>query len=247
MAYRLALPQTRECSLCGHSAYRFLPYRGGSKGAPPFMQSAGMVGSDLDQFQCPWCGAHDRERHLILYMSAAGLLENLGPKRVLHFAPEKRASARIASARPARYVKCDLFPTSPEIMKVDLLDMPFEHSSFDLVIANHVMEHVSDDQKALMEVARVLKPGGLAILQTPYSSKLHRSWSDPGIDTDQARLQAYGQEDHVRLYGRDIFERFTSFGLTSRVKQHHELLPHIDGRRHGLNSEEPFFLFEKVP
>ena len=245
-AYRFAVPQTRECALCGHSVFRFLPYKGGSRAAPPLMRSMGMVGSDLDAFQCPWCGSHDRERHLFLFMNAVGLLQQLAGKRVLHCAPEKRSATRVAAARPAQHLKCDLFPSSPDVMKVDLLAMPFEASSFDLVIANHVMEHVADDEKALREVARVLSSGGQAILQTPFSSKLERSWSDPGIDSNEARLNAYGQEDHVRLYGRDIFEHFASFGLTSRVRSHRELLPAIDGRKHGVNEAEPFFLFEKV-
>ena len=98
---------------------------------------------------------------------------------------------------------------------MDILDMPLESESFDFVIANHVLEHVSDDLKALTEIRRVLRVGGYAILQTPYSSKLHHTWQDPGIADDAARLQAYGQEDHVRLFGRDIFARITSAGLAS--------------------------------
>jgi SAM-dependent methyltransferase len=209
------------------------------------MRVVGVVGSNLDQFQCPWCGCHDRERHLFMYMTAVGLLPKMAGMSVLHFAPERRLSPRILAANPKHYVQCDLYPQSPDVMQVDMLNMPFENSSFDLSIANHVLEHVSDDQQALAEITRVLKPGGYAILQTPYSWKLHQSWSDPGIDTDEARLQAYGQEDHVRLYGRDIIERFESFGLTARVKQHHETLTQIDATKFGVNESEPFFLFQK--
>jgi hypothetical protein len=75
---------------------------------------------------------------------------------------------------------------------------------------------------------------------------LSRTWSDPGIDSDESRLQAYGQEDHVRLYGQDIFERFASVGLTPCIGCHSELLPEIDPVRFGVNEREPFFLFEKV-
>lgn len=72
---------------------------------------------------------------------------------------------------------------------MDMLDMPFSEETFDMVIANHVLEHVNDADKALAEIRRVLKRDGHAILQTPYSSKLHKTWSDPGIDTPEARLQ----------------------------------------------------------
>lgn len=121
--------------------------------------------------------------------------------------------------------------------------MPFAGAAFDMVIANHVLEHVGDDLKAVSEVARVLKPGGCAVLQTPYSDKLERTWSDPGIASDAARLQAYGQEDHVRLYGRDLFLRFSQSGLVPSVSTHDELLASSQPEVLGVNPREPFFLF----
>lgn len=245
LVYRFLWPRNLQCIICGHSLYKFLPFRGGWDHAPSLMRVLQVVGSDLDRFQCPWCGCHDRERHLFLYMTVSGLMSNLAGLSVLHFAPERRLSPKIMAVKPKRYVQCDLLPQSPDVMQVDMLNMPFDNSSFNLVIANHVLEHVSDDQRALAEVARVLRPDGYAILQTPYSEKLKHSWSDAGIDTDEARLQAYGQEDHARLYGRDIFERFESFGLKARVRQHHEILLQFDGAKFGVNEAEPFFLFQK--
>ena len=112
------------------------------------MRALYMVGSDPDQFECPRCGAHDRERHLLMYMRAEGTLSQLRSKAVLHFAPEKRLSRFIADAGPARYVRADLFPQSPEVERVDMLDMQFDDQSFDCVIANHVLEHVSDVPRA---------------------------------------------------------------------------------------------------
>jgi SAM-dependent methyltransferase len=123
--------------------------------------------------------------------------------------------------------------------------MPFGDGQFDFVVANHVLEHVQEDAHALREIFRVLKPGGQAVLQTPYSAVLHQTFSDPGISTPEARLQLYGQEDHARLYGRDIFDRFTGCGLEARVGTHAELLPGLDAVRHGVNPQEPFFLFER--
>lgn len=231
--------------MCGHRVWRYMPYRDGSRGVPPLMRALDGVGSDVDHFECPRCGAHDRERHLLLYMRAEGMFERMRGKRVLHFAPERRLWPRIAAAAPAEYVRCDLFPATPDVAKVDIESMPFPDANFDLVIANHVLEHVGDEREALREVARVLAPGGLAILQTPYSAMLHATWEDPGIDTAAARLQAYGQEDHVRLFGRDIFDRIASAGFESRVRQHAELLGDVDPATAGVNPAEPFFLFGK--
>ena len=235
----------RHCVVCDHRVWRFMPYRKGLRGVPLLMQAMEMVGSDPDHFECPRCGAHDRERHLLLYLRAAGVLADIGNKSVLHFAPEKRLSDLIRSAHPARYLPCDLFPNDPGVQRVDMLDMQFESGSFDVVIANHVLEHVADDARALGEIHRVLKPEGIAILQTPYSRRLHHTWSDPGIDTPQARLQAYGQEDHVRLFGRDIFERVVAAGFESCVRQHADLLRSIAAAKAGVNPAEPFFLFRK--
>jgi SAM-dependent methyltransferase len=218
-----------------------MPYR--AAGKVPLMAALRIVGSDIDHFECPRCGAHDRERHLLLYLRASGLLEKLPSLRVLHFAPERHLSRRIAALAPTQYLKCDLYPGSADVQHVDIEHMSFDDGSFDLVIANHVLEHVSDDNKAISEVSRVLKPGGWAVLQTPYSDMLEKTWSDPGIATAAARLQAYGQEDHVRLFGRDIFERFSRHGLSAKVSTHAELPEAGHYKRLGVNPREPFFLF----
>lgn len=235
----------RLCVLCGHHVWRFMPYRSGSRGVAPLMHVLEVVGSDVDNFECPRCGAHDRERHLLLYLRAGGMLEWMKGRSILHFAPEKRLSRWIQAAGPADYAPCDLYPKASHVRRVDMLDMEIESGSVDMVIANHVLEHVGDVDRALSEVFRILAPDGHAILQTPYSSKLHHTWSDAGIDTPQARLQAHGQEDHVRLFGRDIFERIEAAGFESRVRQHDDLLGDTDPSLAGVNRAEPFFLYRK--
>lgn len=235
----------RICALCNHHVWRFMPYKAGARGVPPLMHAVGVIGSNVDQFECPRCGAHDRERHLLLYLRASGILEAFTGKSVLHFAPEKRLSRHIRAAQPGSYVPCDLFPQDPGVVRVDMLHIQFDTDSFDVVIANHVLEHVDDEQQALAEVHRVLKRGGLAILQTPYSAKLQRTWQDAGVDDAESRLQAYGQSDHVRLFGRDIFDRIAAAGFESNVRQHDDLLDDIDPVTAGVNPAEPFFLFRK--
>ncbi len=235
----------RQCLLCGHAVWRFMPYRRGVRSVQPLSRLLSVIGSDVVNFACPRCWAHDRERHLLLYLRASHLLDEIKGKAVLHFAPERHLRTVIEAANPATYVKADLFPTSVDVRRVDMLAMPFDDQSFDFLIANHVLEHVTDDRRALAEIRRVLRIGGYAILQTPYSPRLTRTWQDDGIDTDDARLVAFGQEDHVRLYGRDIFERFASAGLRSLVTRHEELLPDVDAARFGINVLEPFFLFRR--
>jgi SAM-dependent methyltransferase len=203
-------------------------------------------GSDVDHFECPRCGANDRLRHLMLYMRATHIDERMRAARILHFAPEKKLVEYILAVGAADYVRADIAPSSSEIVRVDMTSMSFADDRFDIVIANHVLEHVDDLPAALSEVARVLAPGGLAILQTPYSLVLSAMFEDPAITSEAARLELYGQEDHVRLFGRDIVAHLVSLsGLESCVRTHEEALPGIEFRRYGVNPHEPFLLFRK--
>jgi len=245
IAYRYILPKKMQCIICGKSCAYFISYKGGNRNLSRFIKMISLVGSDVENYECPWCGCNDRERHVFMYMMREGIFENFSTKNILHFAPEKRLAEKIMAFAPLRYVKCDLFPYSPDIIKVNVLKIPFKNESFDVLIANHVLEHVSDDIQALREISRVLKLNGLAILQTPFSNKLLHTWADPGIDTEEIRLEAYGQEDHVRLYGKDVFNRFAVFNLVPRIKKHGAFVSDMDPKRFAVNENEPFFLFEK--
>lgn len=235
----------RRCILCNNAVWRFMPFEGGSAEVPGLIRALNMVGSDLDQFECPRCGSHDRERHLFMYMQATGMFAAAQDKKILHFAPEKRLAKRLIAEQPGSYVRCDLYPQSVDVIRMDMLAMDVPSDSVDLLIANHVLEHVSDYQRALSEILRVLKPEGYAILQTPYAKGLDVTWQDPGIDNDDARLEAYGQKDHVRLFGKDIFARIEAAGFESCVLEHSNVLRGTDPKVFGVNPKEPFFLFRK--
>ena len=235
----------RVCCVCGKKVWRFMPYQYGWLSVSPLLRQLDIVGSDPEAFECPRCGSHDRERHLMLFFIAEGLGPRIEGRTVVHFAPEKHLPDWIRDQKPSSYIKCDLYPAAPDVQRVDMLSMPFADASVDVLVANHVLEHVDDDMKALSEICRVLKVGGVAVLQTPYSRALHRTWTDPGIVTKEARTQAFGQSDHVRLYGRDIFERFALAGLVPRIRRHQDALAGYDADRTGVNADEPFFLFER--
>jgi SAM-dependent methyltransferase len=204
-----------------------------------------VVGSDVDNFECPWCGSTDRERHLLLYLSAHPAFSDMRQWSVVHFAPERHFSAHLLSLGLKSYLKCDLFPATEDVERVDITAMPFPDQSVNLLIANHVLEHVADDHEATREIFRVLAPGGYAILQTPFSPVLRHTWSDPGITSQEMRLQAHGQEDHVRTFGEDIYSRIEQSGLSNMVSAHRQLLPDHDAGYYGVNVDEPFFLFRR--
>ena len=242
---RTSFGARRRCSICERQVQRFLPYRGGWADVPPLIRQLDVVGSDVENFECPVCGCHDRERHLLMYLKASDLLPLMQGARILHFAPEHHLQRFIRAATPVEYVLGDLYPSRPEIQQIDLQAIQYPENHFDFILANHILEHVQDDVRALREIYRVLRINGHAILQTPYSSVLAHAFEDAGIQTEQARLHAYGQEDHRRLYGRNIIEHFENSGLRSLVKTHVQLLPDIDPDQLGINPAEPFFLFKK--
>ena len=235
----------KVCVICDSHVGKFLPYRNGKRA--PLMVALDCVGSDVNNFECPRCGCHDRERHLFLYLKKLELFNKFTDASILHFAPEHNLSRLIEDKKPIKYIRGDLYPKTSDIEKIDILSILYPDEYFDFVIANHVLEHVSDDLAALSEIRRVLKVGGYAFLQTPFSPTLSKTFSDSGIDTDFARYHAYGQEDHVRLYGNDIVERFESVGFKSHMVSHNDAIVEIEPTRHGVNVNEPFFLFERMP
>ena len=239
------LGSAKLCYACNRRVGRFLPYRGGWKDVPPRIRALDVIGSDVENFSCPRCGAHDRERHLLMYFDRAGMWKRIAGAAVLHFAPERILAARISNAKPARYVKADLFPTAADTTREDISKLSFADRTFGVVIANHVLEHVADDRAAMKEIFRVLEPGGLAVLQTPYSDKLTSTFEDESIRDEEGRLQAFGQEDHVRLYGRDLFSRLQGVGFVSKVLEHDAALKDYGESLYGVNRREPFICMER--
>ena len=190
---RMPVGDRCKCILCGRSVRCFVPYRGGKAFVPPLQMELKTVGSDRDNFECPFCGCHDRERHAYMYLSRLGMIEGWASQRILHFAPEHQLRRLIGELAPVEYVLADLNPIDAHISCINIENIPFQDEYFDMIIANHVLEHVQNVQIALNEIYRCLKPGGMALLQTPFSKALVSTLEDPGIKTPIARLHAYGQ------------------------------------------------------
>ncbi len=114
---------------------------------------------------------------------------------------------------PIDYLSVDL--DSPYAMRhCDITAIPEPDASFDVVICNHVLEHIPDDRKAMRELRRVLKPGGLAVLQHPIHDRPD-TFEDQSIVSPDERLRVFGQEDHVRIYGWDFVDRLRDVGFGS--------------------------------
>lgn len=110
------------------------------------------------------------------------------------------------------YTTTDLESPMADV-KADICQLPFESNDFDVILCNHVLEHVPDDQRALKELFRVMKPGGMGIFQIPLDINRKNTFEDKSITDPKKRAKIFGQYDHVRIYGMDYFERLESCGF----------------------------------
>jgi SAM-dependent methyltransferase len=215
----------RWCPACDRSVRRFAPY------GHPSRRDA----------QCPFCGSLERHRALWLFLTGnTALLESR--LRVLAVAPDPHLERR-AGQLPWDYLSIDLVP-GKAMRQMDLTRLTLPNADRDLIIAYHVLEHIPDDGAALREIARVLRPGGVALLEVPLA----------GDETDerfmdappQVRAEHYGQGDHVRMYGeRDFQRRLARAGLRSTVARVGELFAD-SVQRAGLMEGDRFFTAEHM-
>lgn len=150
------------------------------------------------------------ERHRLLWL----YLKNetnffTAPKKVLHFAPEQAFYKRFRNQKNLEYVTTDLNSPLADV-KADICNLPFQDNEFDVILCNHVLEHIPDDTKAMQELFRILKPGGMGIFQIPQDLLREKTFEDNSITDRKQRAEIFGQYDHVRIYGRDYFDKLRS-------------------------------------
>nr|WP_314864557.1 methyltransferase domain-containing protein [uncultured Flavobacterium sp.] len=156
------------------------------------------------------------ERHRLLWLylqNETDFFTATEKKNVLHFAPEQEFYKRFKKQKNIQYTTTDLFSPLADV-KADICNLPFEDNQYDVIFCNHVLEHIPDDNKAMQELYRVLKPGGMAILQIPQDLNRATTFSDDSITDEKERAKIFGQYDHVRVYGRDYFDKLRSIGFT---------------------------------
>ena len=163
---------------------------------------------------CPGTLSLERHRLLWLYLSRKTTLFDQS-LRVLHVAPEQAFYKAFKAIPQWDYTTTDLHSPLADV-RADLCNLPFDSESFDLVICNHVLEHIPDDLQAIREIYRVLTSGGQAILQVPLEQEREHTFEDDRITDPQERARIFGQYDHVRIYGKDYFKRLESVGFRSQ-------------------------------
>jgi len=192
---------------------------------------------------CPHCLSLERHRLLWLYLKERTNIFTIRGK-FLHIAPEQCFWSRFKELSNLEYVTGDL--ESPLAQHhFDLHDIPFDDNSFEIIMCNHVMEHVENDIQCMSELYRVLKPGGWAIMQVPIDFSRDETLEDSSIQTPEEREMHYWQKDHLRLYGKDYPDRLESAGF--KVRRDH-FAQEIDEElidKYRLQKEEVIYFAQK--
>jgi SAM-dependent methyltransferase len=209
-----------ECPLCGHvGLFRWA-------GDPPRRDAA-----------CPSCRSLERHRLLKLWFDAN--IDRLRGGRALHFAPES-SIMRIFKPVAGEYVTADIVQgRADKVLNIEDLGSEVAES-YDWIICCHVLEHVND-AKALRELNRILKPGGLLILMFPIVEGWSKTYEDPAITLEEDRTRHFGQRDHIRFYGADVRGRIVDGGFA--LEEFTAVEPLVS--RYGLKRGDKVFLAEK--
>lgn len=218
-----------NCPVCDHSYRIFLPY--------------GRINTRPNAL-CPNCLSLERHRLIYLYLKEKTDFFNR-KLNVLHIAPEACFIPRFEKVHGDGYITADIESPLAKV-KMDIHAIPFEENKFDVVLCNHVLEHVRDDIKAMNEIHRVLKPGGFAILQVPFFNPVQeKTFEDNTITDKRERERIFGQDDHVRKYGTDYTKRIAESGLIPLEDEFVNVLEENIRKKFGLVKGETLYLGKK--
>ena len=159
-------------------------------------------------------GTFSLERHRLfwIYLKNETDFFSATKKKVLHFAPEQAFYNQFKKIKKLNYTTTDLFSPLADV-KADICNLPFKDNEFDYIFCNHVLEHIPDDNKAMSELFRVLAPNGIGIFQIPQDLSREFTFEDDSVTDPKERAKIFGQYDHVRVYGRDYFNKLREIGF----------------------------------
>lgn len=209
----------RVCLICGWEGSKFLSY--GVENRPDAV--------------CPNCDAKERHRLIWDYFNKSINLRN--STDLLYFAPIEGLEQNLRDLDSTTVTTIDLTMEDVDI-SASITELPFDDSSFDIVICSHVLEHIPNDELALTELNRILRPGGQALILVPQDRSRNITYEDPAITTGEGRKEAFGQGDHVRWYGRDVRERLASAGFEVTLNNYIAQLDNKYVKKYKLKEDE---------
>ncbi|NPD86273.1 class I SAM-dependent methyltransferase [Lentimicrobium sp. L6] len=236
------------CPFCGYSFSKMLE---DGFDLPVIIEKEIIGSGRRENCTCPRCFSKDRDRLIYLY------LENktqvfFEPNKILHIAPEAwlkemfRKLPNIDYTCGVKEVEGMGYYYDRMTRELDITNLEMKDNLYDIVICNHVLEHIYDDDIAMSEIYRVLKPGGWAILQVPISPIIEESIEDQDVISKKGREKHFGQFDHVRIYGQDYFKRLQKVGFeTQRLHPVKDNWNIANLKKYALNNKEELFIATK--
>jgi len=162
---------------------------------------------------CPHCLSCPRHRIVCYFFDT--IKENMPNDNILVFGAEL-SIINWFDRNNCHYTTADLFDRTADV-KVDIQNIPFPDESQELIICNHVLEHVPDYKLALKELRRILRKDGFLELTVPTDRNLETVYEDPGITRKEDRVKHFGQYDHLRAFGNDFGKIVTEAGFSVEV------------------------------
>jgi SAM-dependent methyltransferase len=177
--------KNNACTICDHTFKKFIPL-------------------NEKDILCPYCGSRARTRRLYQLLEERSLLTG----KILHFSPSRSLYRKLNTKKNIEYFSTDYEDEFIAKFHYDITNIDCDDNTFDLIICYHILEHIVEDEQAMRELYRVLKPNGVCYIQTPFQ-KNEGIYEDYSIVSKEDRLKFFGQEDHVRVY--------SSQGLANRL------------------------------
>ena len=236
-----------ECPLCKK---QFRKLKDGGESRSFFKDHKIIGGGRRKNMLCPSCLSTDRDRLIYFYLTTIKELPNK-EVTLLHVSPEHSIKDYLTTFQNINYYSGDKFEERYQgfyydktTFSLDLINLKFPNEYFDIIICNHVLEHIKEDQKALQEIKRVLKYEGWAILQVPIACENEKTIEYQKMSS-QKRRNIYGQSDHMRLYGLDYPDRLRSNGFKVKEWRASDLLNGNEISKFALNNDEKVFIITK--
>jgi hypothetical protein len=237
-----------ECPLCKK---QFRKLKDGGESLPFFKDHKIVGGGRRKNMLCPFCLSTDRDRLIYFYLTTKKELQNT-EFSLLHVSPEPSLKNYFSTLSNIKYHSGDKFEERYQgfyydktVSDIDLTNLQYPDEKFDIIICNHVLEHIKEESKALHEIKRVLKNSGWAILQVPIAKENENTIEYQMLSSEEKK-NAYGQEDHERLYGLDYPDRLREHGFEVDTWCASDLLNANDIYKFALNNEEKVFITRKL-
>jgi len=229
------------CTICKFKASRFLPYSQDHDAIKKF-NIIGM--GHRKNALCPNCFSKDRERLVYLFLEKQLKKKMINfDSKIIHFSPESSLENNFFRKKFTNYTTADIITDKCDV-DLDLQNFNYKEKNFDLVICNHVLEHVENDMVAIKNIYSILKPNGLAILQVPLSTLIKKDFKKENVNTNNERLDNYGQIDHVRIISKENYlKKLEQVGFKLKLDYMESEKNNIPS--YGLNLKEFIIQVEK--